>query len=736
MGQEAHGAFVRRLRHQRTEHRAKALRLHVQGLAPVAGEAHHPMARPQGAAEVAIEELQQLFRLDRQIPRIAQPPQPLRQASAGRQPQPLLAGLIPEMGSHQVRHHHHHRQSAAAADGPGGLLPGVRLPRARPLPFRRRDRQRMEVVQRQRLVLRQPADHGLRAAGPREVAMVADANPPIEKGARPRPWGEARLHGVGVDDEIIGRALEKDAVAEEQRQPLQGVAPLPMAGNGGHGQVGSGREPRQERRQGRIGGEGRQAGHQTGIEAAPHHVQHQALQHGHHRLARQQRQVADQREENGEKDVEVFPQEAGAARGAGDAHAALHPEGLLRQHGPQLAQPVPLLRGRGFPLAGEPLLLGGRMVIGLDQPIVDARRAEQVGHEATAAMAHQMQPCAPRQAARQRQGVVDRTDGEGVLLEPEHPLPEGTRQQRPDPRGRAGQLPEAPLRAGARAVHEHQQSPLRVRAEGGVIGLEGGLRADRPPPPAVQARRRGEARFDHLEQHLRGHPGGADVDHLVDGLPQPLARQLAQLLLHFALHAVVAEGEAVEAAEQPGRRQTPLAPEGRGGLPELLAASQGARGGDGRSPILRELQHHHPLVGQPVQGRHAGGGLPGCGGEIKGVLHAHEVRREEIVRGRFRRGGGVGARPPDAAIGTGRGGQQGGRGRFGQGHPPQRTGGVLGGGGGRGGGRHAALLRRGWGRKGWTWRPSAGASAGSWWRAGSDGWRRASRGRWPRRGVF
>ena len=541
---------------------------------------------------------------------------------------------------------------------------------------------------------------------------MAHVRPLLQEGASSSAVGDAGLHGVGVDDQIIGAALEEDGVAEQQRQLPQGMAPLPMTREGGHGQLGSGLEAGQQVGERRIGSHRRQAWHQARVQASPHHIQHQPLEHGHQRLARQRRQAADQGEENGQKDVEVVPQQAAAAGGAGDPQVALDPEGLLRQNPPQRPQLVPLVRRRRVPFAVQLLLLGWRVAIGLDQGIVDGRCAEQIRHQPATAVAHQSQPGAGGQAPGQSQGVVDRTDGEGVLFKAVDPLAEGTLQQGPDPDGWCGQLAKAPPGAGARPVHKHQQSLGGPRPQGGVIRLEGSLTADRTPAPAVQARRGGQAVFDPLEQQLGRQPRRADRELLHHGFAQPIPCQRFDQLFDLPLNVISAEGEAVQPAEQPGWRHPPL--------------PQVPRGRDRRAAVLHELQHHHLLVGQVRQGRHRGAGLSGRGGEGKGAIHPHIGRGEEVVSGRLRIC--LCAPTPAPAARPWLLRQQGQRGRVVQLHPPQGGGGEGGlGGGGR---RHDALLRRGWKRRGWLWCPGVAASADSWWRAGSGGWRRASRGRW------
>ncbi len=723
VGQETQGpAGGFRLLQQRPQARGQLVGCCAQGQPPVVSEAHHPMAAGQVAAEIAVEKVEELLRRHGLLGGVGIAD--LAETAEGEihrvEPDPIPAARQPEVGSHDAGEDHHHRQVPCGrlADAAGALRGAV----SGPLRFQgalrlvQQPRQRGEGLDRGGIGFAEPAAQGPAGGGVGEIAEMAHAGAALEEQAGKAGPGDARAHGIAVDDEVVVQPIEEEEVGEEHPQTLEQMAAFDVAGDHGQGDAGLGGGPGQEAPQRSLGKHRLDPGNEAGIGAMADDLEHHPLEAGMERVAGQGRNGADQGEQGGEERVEVAAGQQGAAGGGRHPHVALDAEASLLQHHAQVPQAFPLLLVGLLPCLVVP--------VGGDEIVLHLGEAEQIAHQAAAGVAEQVETGPFRQDPRQSEGVVDRALGEGAVLEGIDAIAVGGADRLPVGHAHRLQITEGAGSARSRAMDEHQQGPLAGIGGQPPIALaqEFGKLAAGGPWPAVETGRMGQAILDGRHQGLGAQPGNPELrrlaepigGHLAQSLPGPFEGLRPGLLQD----GVAAEIEAEQALDQipggspprqAGRRAPALEPRQNG--------REVARRGDHGHPLLHLQQHH--LIGRQRQAGLLGSAqIPGPAGEVVTALHPEQPGRQEGVVGR------EASRSAAAREQEGEGRVRQGHSRNGQAH-----------GGGLGCGHGEGELRRARGSSVPAAPPSAGAPGDSWPRAGSDGWRGTSRGRWRWRGV-
>ena len=368
------------------------------------------------------------------------------------------------------------------------------------------------------------------------------------------------------------------------------------------------------------------------------------------RLGSQAAELADQREQAGQEDVEVVGEQRGAAGRAADAHVTRHPDVLAAQQAGELAELGAFVRRPRLALAGEGRIglfaggfVGSRPAAEVGDQAVERRavaragiEAQQVAHQPAAGVGDEVQPRARRQHRDELQGVVHRALGEGAVLEAVDVLAELFLQVGPGLA--AGQGAEAAEGVGAGAVDEDQRRPACQPGEARVVAAQPLAFGDGAAGPGIEPRRPGELLLDHRDDGPGAQAGGAGHGEILDLAAQPFGGPGPGEVGE----GVRLDGEGGDLPPQPlaeppagrvpgaeGREVDGAVRADQAGLGEGEAAQPGGQlvGADEQRGAVGGLQGQQAAVG--IDGGRAGGLFTAAGtGEGPGLQRGEDVGQQ------------------------------------------------------------------------------------------------------------
>ena len=261
---------------------------------------------------------------------------------------------------------------------------------------------------------------------------MIDARPLKEEVVIGAGNSDAAIHGVGIDHNVVLHPPEGNRVVHKQQQPLQEGIAFDIASD--HSQLRFGRRHGcgQKGTERGIRKNGFQARHESGISTKTHDLQHHTLHGRVDGISGKDRHRADHGEQGGEKDIQVRTHQASAASWTGHSHVAFNVEFLFAQQIAKLPEHLSLLfigllqtRDQRLAAIGIDFALhgGSGTPVLVDQISIEPREAEQITHESTCGVRHEVDLGLPGQQPDQVDGVLDRADGKGVVLESQYAIP-------------------------------------------------------------------------------------------------------------------------------------------------------------------------------------------------------------------------------------------------------------------------------------------------------------------------